>query len=55
MSPWQLLFPAFGSPLEDVRHSGAWPEHLVFVVLFCALVDFVKLIIELVWCSCLEC
>lgn len=47
MSPWQLLFPAFGSPLEDVRHSGAWPEHLVFVVLFCALVDFVKLIIEL--------
>jgi cellulose synthase/poly-beta-1,6-N-acetylglucosamine synthase-like glycosyltransferase len=35
------------SPLDSVGRPGTWPEPVVFAVLFCALVDFVKLVIEL--------
>ena len=47
MSPWAFLLPGFVSPIDGATWPGTWSDHLVFVVLFCALVDFVKLIVEL--------
>lgn len=47
MSPWSLLVPGFGSALEGLHWPGGVADRLVFVVLFCALVDFAKLVIEL--------
>jgi len=47
MNPWSFLLPGFVSPIDGSSWPGTWSDHLVFVVLFCALVDFVKLIVEL--------
>lgn len=47
MNLWSLLAPGFVSPLDGAAATGGWPGHLLFVVLFCTLVDFVKLLIEL--------
>lgn len=47
MMPWQVVLPGLASPFDAPPGPGSWPDHLVFVVLFCALVDFVKLLIEL--------
>ncbi len=47
MMPWQVVLPGLASPFDASPGPGSWPDHLVFVVLFCALVDFVKLLIEL--------
>jgi cellulose synthase/poly-beta-1,6-N-acetylglucosamine synthase-like glycosyltransferase len=47
MNPWALLVPGFASRLEGLSWPGSTADRIVFVVLFCALVDFVKLIIEL--------
>jgi cellulose synthase/poly-beta-1,6-N-acetylglucosamine synthase-like glycosyltransferase len=42
-SPWTLWLAAAG----DGSWSAGWSNGLVFAVLFCALVDFVKVIVEL--------
>jgi glycosyltransferase involved in cell wall biosynthesis len=42
--PWTLWLAAAG---DTWWPSGGWAHGLVFAVLFCALVDFVKLIVEL--------
>lgn len=47
MNLWSLLAPGFVSPLDGAVTASGWSGHLLFVVLFCALVDFVKLLIEL--------
>lgn len=47
MNVWSLLVPGFVSPLDGASAAPGWSGHLLFVVLFCALVDFVKLLIEL--------
>lgn len=47
MNPWSLLLPGFAAALDGLRWPGGLADRLVFVVLFCALVDFVKLVIEL--------
>lgn len=47
MNPWSFAFPSWISPLEETGRMGTWSGHLIFVLLFCALVDFVKLLIEL--------
>ncbi len=47
MMPWETLLPGWSSPLEQASSSSSWPEPVVFAVLFCALVDFVKLLVEL--------
>ncbi len=47
MNPWSLLLPGFGAALDGLRWPGGLADRLVFAVLFCALVDFVKLLIEL--------
>ncbi|HUK63145.1 MAG TPA: glycosyltransferase family 2 protein, partial [Dongiaceae bacterium] len=47
MNPFSLLVPAFASRLEGLSWPGSTADHVVFAVLFCALVDFVKLVIEL--------
>jgi len=47
MNVWSLLVPGFVSPLDGAASASGWSGHLLFVVLFCALVDFVKLLIEL--------
>ncbi len=47
MNLWSLLAPGFVSPLDGATTASGWSGHLLFVVLFCALVDFVKLLIEL--------
>ena len=47
MNPWSLLLPGFAAALEGLRWPGGLADRMVFLVLFCALVDFVKLIIEL--------
>ncbi|MEO5988915.1 MAG: glycosyltransferase family 2 protein [Candidatus Eisenbacteria bacterium] len=47
MMPWQVVLPGLASPFDASPGPGSWPDRLVFVVLFCALVDFVKLLIEL--------
>jgi cellulose synthase/poly-beta-1,6-N-acetylglucosamine synthase-like glycosyltransferase len=47
MTPWQHLLPDAFSTIEQTRWFGKWTDPLVFVVLFCALVDFVKLLVEL--------
>ena len=47
MNVWSLLVPGFVSPLDGASTATGWSGHLLFVVLFCALVDFVKLLIEL--------
>lgn len=47
MNVWSLLVPGFVSPLDGASPAPGWSGHLLFVVLFCALVDFVKLLIEL--------
>ena len=47
MNVWSLLVPGFVSPLDGAATTGGWPGHLLFVVLFCTLVDFVKLLVEL--------
>lgn len=41
------LEPGFAAALEGLRWPGGMADRLVFLVLFCALVDFVKSIIEL--------
>lgn len=47
MSPWSALLPGFAAALEGLHWPGGLADRLVFAVLFCALVDFVKLVIEL--------
>lgn len=47
MNLWSLLVPGFVSPLDGAAVATGWSGHLLFAVLFCALVDFVKLLIEL--------
>jgi cellulose synthase/poly-beta-1,6-N-acetylglucosamine synthase-like glycosyltransferase len=47
VNPWALLVPGFASRLEGLSWPGSTADRIVFAVLFCALVDFVKLIIEL--------
>jgi len=47
MNLWSLLLPGFASPFAGLAWPGAGAGRLVFVVLFCALVDFVKLLVEL--------
>jgi cellulose synthase/poly-beta-1,6-N-acetylglucosamine synthase-like glycosyltransferase len=47
MAPWTLLLPGFAAALEGLRWPGGLADRLVFLVLFCALVDFTKLLIEL--------
>ncbi len=47
MTPWSLLLPGFASGLDGLSWPGTLADRLVFTVLFCALVDFVKLLIEL--------
>lgn len=47
MNPWTLLGPAFASRLEGLVRPLAPADAFVFLVLFCALVDFAKLLIEL--------
>ena len=47
MMPWQTVIPGLASPFDAPSGPGSWPDHIVFVVLFCALVDFIKLLIEL--------
>jgi cellulose synthase/poly-beta-1,6-N-acetylglucosamine synthase-like glycosyltransferase len=46
LTPWSPWHPWLASP-QDGFPLTAWTHDLVFVVLFCALVDFVKLLIEL--------
>jgi cellulose synthase/poly-beta-1,6-N-acetylglucosamine synthase-like glycosyltransferase len=43
-SPWNLWLTP---PLEGALPPTGWTQSLLFVVLFCALVDFVKLLVEL--------
>jgi cellulose synthase/poly-beta-1,6-N-acetylglucosamine synthase-like glycosyltransferase len=43
-SPWNLWL---ASPPEGATPLSGWTHSLMFVVLFCALVDFVKLLVEL--------
>ena len=45
VTPWWPLW--LGTPPEGPFSLGSWTHNLVFVVLFCVLVDFVKLVIEL--------
>jgi len=45
VTPWWPMW--LSPPPEGPLSLGAWTQNLVFVVLFCALVDFVKLVIEL--------
>jgi cellulose synthase/poly-beta-1,6-N-acetylglucosamine synthase-like glycosyltransferase len=47
VNPWALLVPGFASRLEGLSWPGSTADRIVFAVLFCALVDFVKLLIEL--------
>jgi len=47
MSPWSWLLPGFVSGLEAGQWPGAWPGPLLFALLVCTLVDFVKLLVEL--------
>ncbi len=47
MNLWSLLVPGFVSPLDGASTAPGWSGSLLFVILFCALVDFVKLLIEL--------
>ncbi|HEV2104521.1 MAG TPA: glycosyltransferase [Candidatus Eisenbacteria bacterium] len=47
MTPWSFLFPGLAAPLEGPLRMHTWSDRLVFAVLFCALVDFVKLLVEL--------
>ncbi len=47
MSALSWLLPGFVSPVEASHWPGSWPGPLLFAVLFCALVDFVKLLVEL--------
>jgi cellulose synthase/poly-beta-1,6-N-acetylglucosamine synthase-like glycosyltransferase len=48
MTPWWPWQVWFATPLEGPLGSlGNWSNQVVFVVLFCILVDFVKLVIEL--------
>ena len=42
MMPWQTVIPGLASPFDAPVGPGSWPDHIVFVVLFCALVDFIK-------------
>jgi len=44
---WSLVLPGFASPFEWLSWPATGAGRLVFVALFCALVDFVKLIVEL--------
>lgn len=44
---WEWMGPPWFTPLESSASGGSWPEPVVFAVLFCALVDFVKLLVEL--------
>jgi len=47
MNPWAMLVPGFASALEGLSWPGTTADHIVFTVLFCALVDFAKMVIEL--------
>ena len=46
ITPWELLTPWLAPP-QGPFPLGGWTHNLVFVVLFCGLVDFVKLLVEL--------
>lgn len=46
ITPWELLTPWLAPPPGPLA-LGGWTQNLVFVVLFCGLVDFVKLLVEL--------
>ncbi len=47
MTPWWPWHLWLSSPPEAPLSLGGWTHSLVFVVLFCILVDFVKLVVEL--------
>jgi cellulose synthase/poly-beta-1,6-N-acetylglucosamine synthase-like glycosyltransferase len=47
MNVWSLLAPGFVSLLDAGTATTGWSGSLVFVVLVCALVDFAKMIVEL--------
>lgn len=47
MNGWLQFLPAWLAPLEAATGAGSWSNPVVFTVLFCALVDFVKLVIEM--------
>jgi len=47
MTPWWPWHVWFSPPPEAPVSLGGWTHNVVFVVLFCVLVDFVKLVIEL--------
>ena len=47
MTPWWPWHAWLSPPPEAPISLGGWTHNLLFVVLFCVLVDFVKLLIEL--------
>lgn len=47
MSPWSWVLPGLASPFEALAWPPSGADRIVFAVLFCALVDFVKLVVEL--------
>ncbi|MFN8586335.1 MAG: glycosyltransferase [Candidatus Eisenbacteria bacterium] len=47
MTEWMRWMVGGAVPLEGTAWPGSWSDPIVFAVLFCALVDFVKLVIEL--------
>lgn len=47
MTLWRLMAAWWAPSTEGPGVMGGWPHGIVFAVLFCALVDFVKLVIEL--------
>lgn len=47
MNAWMRFLPAWLAPFDATAWPGSWANPLVFTVLFCALVDLVKLVIEM--------
>ena len=47
MTPWWPWQPWLSASAESANGPGLWTDGLVFVVLFCIVVDFVKLVVEL--------
>lgn len=47
MIPWATVFPELTAALEALPQVDAGADAVVFMALFCALVDFVKILIEL--------
>ena len=47
MNAWLRFLPAWLAPFDATAWPGSWANPVVFTVLFCALVDLVKLVIEM--------